>query len=288
MKNLKNNLIITIINLILLVYIINNYKNMDIFKEKIDSIYSREGLIEVKIIVTICFIILIYLIYKFFKYLSKITNINIINFFILLILIKILLINYKLESNHKISNKTKSLEDAIRDCNSYDIILFRSYHSYDFPELLFYRWLHSLTSDFYSGHVGIIYKENNKVYVIESTESFFDSHFDKKYKNGVVLNELEKYINEYDGNVYICHNNIHKYKTNEELYSVAYKYKDYVFNENNIGCVNLVKKIFSELDIISDKYQNSFFLPYSFTCRDKYKIKYEDYGKYCIKKYYKY
>lgn len=289
MKNNKyfsiRNLSLIMINVILLLYIYFNRDKMDIFKEKTDAIISKKGLVAVKIWVPILFVILMYIFIKMVIYISNILKVKWILLFICILFVMVIWIDYKLRTNHLISFERKSLKDAIRDCNSYDLVLFRLYHTEDVPELLFYRWFHSLISELYSGHIGIIYKENGKVYVIETTDTFYLSHFDQKYKNGVMLNDFESYVKKYDGNVYICHNNIHKFKNNQELYECAYKYKDLNFFDNGIGCVNLVHNIFSELNIIMENKDIISPLPFSFTKKDIYKINYEDWGKYCIKKY---
>ncbi len=285
MKSKNNNLNISIIilNLILFFYLIYNFNHMEIFKEKIDYVISNEGLIYVKILMLVFTILIISIFYYICSYISKKLNMSKINISILIIFISLFMIDYKLDSNLKISDKKKDLKDAIKDCNSFDIILFRSYHSYDIPELFFFRYLHSLISDRYSGHIGIIYKEKGKVYVIESTETFFNSHFDGKYKNGVILNEFEEYIKGYDGNVYICHNNIHKYYDQNKLLEISKKYKDLLFGENGFGCVHYINKIFSELDIIKDNCKTKRKLPYTFINKDIYKFNYENLGIYKIK-----
>jgi hypothetical protein len=274
---------IYLFNIIGILYILNQYQKMDIFKEKIDFIISPEGLYLVKVITTLFVLILFYFIYKLFKNISKKLNMNIIHLWITFLIIFIIWVNYKLETNHKISNQKKNIEEVLKDCNSYDIVLFRSYHSYDIPELFFYRWFHSLISDYYCGHIGIIYKEDGKTYVIESTESFYKSLFDHKKKNGVILNDFTSYVENYDGNIFIIHNNIHKYKSNKELYNIALKKKNHSFNEKGMSCVGLIKYIFQELDLF---FQNEYFLlPYSFTQKEKYKINYENLGVFCLKKY---
>jgi hypothetical protein len=152
--------------------------------------------------------------------------------------------------------------------------LYRSYHSYDIPELFFYRYLHSLVSNFYFAHIGIIIKENNKTHILECAEDVFKSNLTNTYKNGVQYFEAHKRINNYDGRVYLVKNNLQDFITKKDkIFDFIEKYKNITFLENNLGCITFIIKFLEYFKLLKNKIL--FMLPYSFTNKDIYKVDYK-------------
>ena len=248
----QNNYIITTLIILIIfieiIYLIFFCK--ELFKEKIDYIVSNEGNVYVKII-SVCLIILFFLIICYFtKYIEKKYNIFFIYTFILIILSLLLIIENKLKTNVQFSNITGDINEVLNNTTTGDFILFRSYHSYDIPDLFFYRYLSALYSNVFFGHIGIIININNKPYILECDDEFFKSEITNKRKNGVIYHKAYDRINNYYGNVYICKNNIEKFIDNNDIINFMEKYKNISFLENNISCVIFI----TPLDISNADY----------------------------------
>jgi hypothetical protein len=273
LKSMKinNNLIVVLLIIIEIIYIIFNCK--ELFKEKIDHVVSNEGNVFMKIISVCIMIIILTIIYYFTKYIEKKYNINFINTFILTILSLLILIEYKLNTNVYFSNITSDLNEVLKKSTTGDFILFRSYHSYDIPELFFYRYLNALFSNYFFGHIGIIINNDNKPYILECTEDFFESELTNKKKNGVVYHKAYDRINNYEGTVYICRNNLEKFIKKDKIFDFIEKYKNISFLENNIGCITFLIKFLEYFKLL--KTEITFMLPYEFINKDIYKIHYK-------------
>jgi hypothetical protein len=241
-----------IILLIIFIEIIYLIYSKEILSEKIDHIYSNEGFKSLKIISTIFIIFLIIIIYYISKYIEKVYKINKYVCILFIIITFLSLIEYKLSTNINYSNVTNNIDDEIDKLTTGDFVLFRSYHSYDIPELFFYRCISSLFSKIYFGHIGIIIKINNISYILESTEDYYNCEYSKKYKNGFILHKAYNRIKNYDGRIYISKNNLHEYINNDQIYTFCEKYKDLSFN--NIGCCKFVITFLYHCNIIKYNY----------------------------------
>lgn len=248
----------------------------ELFKEKIDYILSFEGNVYVKIFSVFLFILFFLIIYYFTKYIEKEYNIFFLYTFILIILSFLLLIEIKLKTNVNFSNKTGDINEVLNNTTTGDFILFRSYNSYDIPELFFYRYLNALYSKVFFGHIGIIINNNNEPYILECTEDFFKSEITNKKKNGVIYHKAYNRINDYYGNVYICKNNIEKFIDNNDIINFMEKYKNISFLENNISCVIFIKKFLEYFNLLNIK--SYFMLPYDFINKEIYNIDYKPNG----------
>jgi len=266
-----NNIIILFIIIISIYLFINNN---EIFKEKIDYIYSHEGNKTVKILSCIIIILLLFIIYYIGYYIENNFKINKFIIITLIIIIIIIFIEYKLSSNLRYSSIESNLDDVLSKTTTGDFILFRSYHSYDIPELFFYRYCNAIFSDIFFGHIAMIIKINNIAYILECTEDYYYCEYSKCKKNGVIFIKAYDKIKNYYGRVYLSRNNLEKYINNNYIYKFLDKYKNYSFLENNITCITLFLNFFNELNILKKKY--NFILPYYFTKKNIYKINYNN------------
>jgi hemin uptake protein HemP len=270
MINYYNIFILSII-FIQLIYIFFN--SSELFSEKIDYIISHEGNMHIKFISILLITIFIISIYYFINFIKKKYNINKLILYIFIILTFIIIIEYKLSTNKYLSNIENSIEEALNKSTTGDFILFRSYHTYDIPELFFYRYLNSLSSQVFFGHIGIIIKKNGVSYIMESTEDYYNCEINNKYKNGFIFHKAYNRIKDYSGRVYLCRNNLEKFIDNNKINNFINKYKNINFLENNIACIKLIILFLYDCNIL--KYNYSFLRLYSFISDDIYKIKYE-------------
>ena len=265
-----NSLILCII-FIQLIYIFFN--STEIFSEKIYSIISHEGSIKIKFISILLLIIFITSIYYFINFINNKYNVNKIILSIFIISIFMIITEYKLSTNKYLSNIENSIEDALNKSTTGDFILFRSYHTYDIPDLFFWRFLNPISSEIFFGHIGIIIKKDGVPYIMECADDYNKCIINNKYKNGFIFHKAYDRIKDYTGRVYLCRNNLEKFIDNEKIDVFVNKYKKISFLENNIGCVKLIIEFLYDCNIL--KYNYIFLRPYSFVSDDIYKIKYE-------------
>ena len=249
------------------------FNSNEIFKEKIDYIISPEGDVGIKILSIILLILFILAIYYLTKYINKHFLIDKIISVIFIILTFTILIEYKLSTNPKFSTIENNITESLSKSTTGDFVLFRSYHSYDIPELFFYRYLHSLFCNIYFGHIGIIVKQNGIPYILECTEDYFKSELNNDHKNGVIYHKAYDRIQKYNGTVYLSRNNIDKFIDNDKITEFMEKYKNYTFLEKNVGCVGFVIKFLEYCKLLKNKIM--FMLPYEFTNKEIYKIDYK-------------
>ena len=249
------------------------FNTNELFKEKIDYIISPEGDIRIKILSIILLILFILAIYYLIKYINKLFFIDKIILFIFIILTITIMIEYKLSTNPKFSTIENNIIEALKKSTTGDFVLFRSYHSYDIPELLFYRYLQSLFCDVYFGHIGIIIKQNGIPYILECTEDYYKSELNNDYKNGVIYHKAYDRIQKYNGTIHLSRNNIDKFIDNDKINDFMNKYKNYTFLEKNVGCVGFILKFLEYFKLLKNKIM--FMLPDEIMNKEIYKIDYK-------------
>ena len=234
------------------------FREVEYTKEKIDAIISTEGIIHVKIL---CIVLLLTII------IIKIT-LKIPLFRIMLICIILFVIsNENMISTKNLTGKTQT---DIKNFETGDIVLFRSYHSYDLPEYLFYRIFHSLLSYPYMGHVGMVVKNHdNQIYILHSTEDIHWCENLKQEKNGVVLQKFENVMSEYDGLIFVYKTNFSKHISWDSISKLLnkdeqkYNKKLFGLGEGKIGCVENMRRILQHHNILNS-YSILPFLPCHF------------------------
>ena len=248
----KINIVLILIIIIEFIYVFINDNEM--FKEHIDYFYSHEGNINIKVCTSIGIIILLFIIYYITYYIQQKYKINRFILMIFVIITFIIYIECKLSTNIKYSNKCNDIDDILSKCTTGDFLFFRSYHSYDIPELVFYRYLNAILSDTFFGHIGIIIKINNIPYILECTEDYYNCEYSGNNKNGVILHKAYNRIKNYSGRVYLSRNNLDEYITEEDINRFIKKYSNLSFLENNISCVNLIIKLLYECKILKKEF----------------------------------
>ena len=176
------------------------HKN-ELSKEKVDSMFNNKGFIplsfKIVVILLLAFIVTFYIL-AFTQFENKS---NFLFFLFITLLLFFIIINEKLLTNVNIeSNKVKysNIKDEITEG---DLILCRSYHSYNIFELFIFRYLSCLLQNTFFGHIGVVVKDSDgNLKVIHSTY--------KENESGCMSSDLDEYIEKYYGNVYIYKNNL--------------------------------------------------------------------------------
>lgn len=226
------------------------HKN-ELSKEKVDSMFNNKGFIpfsfKIVAILLIAFIITFYIL-AFTQFENK--N-NFLFFLFITLSLFFIIINEKLLTNVNIeSNKVKynNIKDEITEG---DLILCRSYHSYNIFELFIFRYLSCLLQNTYFGHVGIIVRDSdNTLKVIHSTY--------KEDESGVLSQDLDEYIEKYYGNVHVYKNNLQNvnpkildFNENKEFFNI---YKDYKYGlkDNEMACIEFAYEYMKYFDLFKN------------------------------------
>lgn len=226
------------------------HKN-ELSKEKVDSMFNNKGFIpfsfKIVAILLIAFIIIFYIL-AFTQFENK--N-NFLFFLFITLSLFFIIINEKLLTNVNIeSNKVKysNIKDEITEG---DLILCRSYHSFNIFELFIFRYLSCLLQNTFFGHIGVVIKDSDDTLkVIHSTY--------KEDESGVLIQDLDEYIENYYGNVYVYKNNLQNinpkildFNENKEFFNI---YKDYKYGmkENEIACIGFIYEYMKHFDLFKN------------------------------------
>lgn len=155
-----------------------------------------------------------------------------------------LYINYKVATHRNIAEKRKSRQ-ALDELNTGDIILFETPNKIDNYSVL----AGALTIDIC--HVGIIVRENGKLYLLDTDVNDYYCEYSRRIKNGVLLTDLLKRIEEYD-DYYIIQTNLHKYIKREDLFVFIDNYSDKTYMEDGIHCMTFVLLFLHELKFTAE------------------------------------
>ena len=235
---------------LLILYYFLLHKN-ELSKEKVDSMFSNKGFIplsfKIVVILFIAFIITFYIL-AFTQFENKS---NFLFFLFSTLSLFFIIINEKLLTNVNIeSNKVKysNIKDEITEG---DLILCRSYHSFNIFELFIFRYLSCLLQNTFFGHIGVVIKDSDDTLkVIHSTY--------KEDESGVLIQDLDEYIEKYYGNVYIYKNNLQNinpkildFNENKEFFNI-YKDHKYGLKENEIACIGFVYEYMKHFDLFKN------------------------------------
>ncbi len=165
----------------------------------------------IKLIVIVVIILVLILLYVYFKYKK--------NF-----------VNNKVYKYHQIRNKLKTGDIILFSCKEYENFI---------EELKYYARTTLLGSEY--GHVGIIIKDNNKLYVLECISkehagNEYASHFNKKGDGGVRIIDLDILLKEYCN----YHKGMYAVKfinqeiPNKIIFNKLKKYEDMTFEHKSI------------------------------------------------------
>ena len=272
MKNITIYYIIIIFAICLQIYYFLT-NDSEILKEHIDYIISPKGSKYIKLLSTILLFLCILIVFYISSFLQKITRLNKYLIFAFIVITIANCVDFKLKTNVKFSNYEKDLDTALKKSNTGDFVLFRSYHSYDIPELCFFRYFSSLYSDVFFGHIGMIFKKNNEAYIIENTEDEYFCLHHKYVKNGPIIHNANDRIKEYSGRVHLSTNNLHNFVNEDIIYENFKKYEHYHFLQNGLACVTLISNILSDAGIM---HRPAFtYTPSDFVNPKNYKVDYK-------------
>ena len=238
---------ILIIVIVLEIYLLYEKKSsLEIFKIKLYNIFNFNFKFyhTLIIIIILSFIsISIYICYLF--------KINIICYFTLIILYLILYLEYQLDINKSIYKKEVNINNLYETFNTGDIVMF------DIPRKIPSIFHFIPTYFFGMNHIGIIYKINNEMYLLEcdSNDNNY-CHFSKKKKNGVALSKLKDKIYQNESFTFFVKTNIHNYINNETIFEFIKKYSDISYMENNFNCITTIMQFFKETNLLKDANQN--------------------------------
>jgi hypothetical protein len=173
----------------------------EIFQEDIQTLLSYQGSVVAKGIG----IILITIFAIFFA--AVIRHINVFMAFLLASLL-VIWTELSLRSNRYFARETQDLTKALGQAKTGDLVLFRRFQSHDLPEAFFYRWINSWWSRPYFGHIGILVRDSQNIFILHSEhESRFD-HLTQTHKHGVILSPALPLIQDYPGRVHIVPSNL--------------------------------------------------------------------------------
>jgi hypothetical protein len=223
----------------------------ELWKEHIDTVLTSKGSHFVKLVTTVIVMSFGVVLVASATFLERKYKLN--KWVLMICVVSTLLtaISIKLYTNVTFSNNKEELNIALNQARTGDLVFSRCYHSYDIPELIFYRWLSALFSPTFLAHVGIIVKENGKTYILESTEDYHHCEYSKYNKNGVLLNLAESRIQKYEGRVYLCKTNLHEYMKPTDMFSFLDEHKHKRFFEDNLNCVGLISRLFHSCSIFN-------------------------------------
>ena len=261
--------------IIVLIIIFLSINNNQILREKLDNVISNKNSYKVKIL----FFIINLLIYLIAYKISKNNKIHLVIIILLFILI---VTEIKLIPRCKIDDIVE-VNDIVDDLNTGDIILFRAFKSNDITDFFIFRLFASLLTNNFS-HVGIVVKINNKSYIMECSQEYLHCSYSNIIKNGTVIAEPSKRLNEYYGNIYIIKNNLHNYIDNNSILPFFEKYKNCKYLEDLLVCTTFVNKFLYKNNIT--KKNSKIILPSYFIDKNLYNIDYKIYKIYKIKSIY--
>jgi hypothetical protein len=156
-----------------------------------------------------------------------------------------------LNINKRVYEKEININKLYESCNTGDIILYDI--PYEIPDIF-----HIIPTYFFGmNHIGIIYKTNNEIYLLECD---YDNNnycnFSKKRKNGVVLMKLKDRINTNKNCILFVKTNFHNYINNGTIINFVEKYNNVCYMENNFNCITTVIQFFKESNLLKDKSKN--------------------------------
>jgi hypothetical protein len=245
------------------------YKEKITFSNDFYNINNRIHNMSLLFLLCIIFIISEFIIYY--------KNVYSIIFIVILIISVLIIINYKLKTNKKFSNIKRNLQDVLPELNTGDFILYRNYVIDNIFILVASRIISPLISDTYFTHIGMVYKKNDNIYIIENNYYPKKSLLTNQIKTGPTLIDLNMFMNDIDNTrIHIVKNNIHEYININKLNMSLDKYKNYLYYEDGLYCFNYISKLLEENGLLN-KLNKIFIVPNDLLNAKNYKfnIKFE-------------
>lgn len=169
----------------------------------------------------------------------------------LVVLSLLLFLNHKLVVNHGLTNKSKRLDEAMKELKTGDLIIFETPKNLGNYFTLFPVLVINIC------HIGIVVRDKDRVYLLDSVTSEHYCHYSKKIKNGVMLTDFKERIKEWD-DYYIVQTNFRKYIRDSDLFAFIGKYSDKAYMESGINCMTYVLLFLHELKLSAENLFNKF------------------------------
>jgi hypothetical protein len=173
---------------------------------------------------------------------SRIFKIHGLLFAVLVVLSLLLFLNHKLFANHGLTDKSKRLDEAMKELKTGDIIIFET------PKTLGNYFMLVPVLALNICHIGIVVRDKDRLYVLDSDVNDAYCHYSKRTKNGVMLIDFAERIREYDDS-YIIKTNLREYVRDEDLFAFIDKYSDKKYMESGINCMTLILLFLHELKL---------------------------------------
>jgi len=212
---------------------------MTVIKEKVDAIVSKKGSIQVKILVLIVLLILSYFMsWKIFI------------LFFLLLSFYVVVCCKMLEKMDTI--KYNDIKDTIK---TGDIVLFKTNHSYDVPEFLYYRLAPTDLSANMWSHVGLAIRcPKNILYIWEASEDPSWDYMTESSTSGTKLSNFECRVRNYNG--IVAHRKILKPLNDnqiQKIYEAARitktPFKRDLLSDNQLNCAEAINILLQQSGI---------------------------------------
>ena len=260
------NILIFVILVIEILYIVINHKKFVLNRMHIKTMFGHFVLYKVY------FLILIIVMIALLGLLYKVLNINHVLGYLFLLVSLYLYVEYKLSSNHNITNKKKTFEQLKNQIHTGDFII------YETPRRLSDYFCLAPVIFLNLNHIGIWIKDSNgKLYILECDAAPHYCHYSKKMKTGVMLLNVEERLKEYD-DYYLIKTNLHKYIHETDVYRFMEKYKSKDYMEDKLNCITLVLAFLKSLRLIKEHLvpPNPLYVEYQFLLDpDNYTKKYD-------------
>jgi hypothetical protein len=139
------------------------------------------------------------------------------------------------------------MEDMLIQCKTGDLIL------YDFPYS--FRQVEELITPYTLGihHLGIIVKENDKLYLLECESIPHYCLYSKKVKDGLIMFDLEKRLQESNNtNLFFVKTNLFKHMHHNDVYDHIEKYKEHSYMDRGLNCITNYSLLLEQKNLLTD------------------------------------
>jgi hypothetical protein len=158
-----------------------------------------------------------------------------------------------LRSNVTFAPRTTDARGATLAAKHGDLVLFRSYDSYDVPEVLLYRHVNALTSRRFFGHIGLVVVVGGGKYVLESSEDRHWSELTGGVKNGVILQGFAQRVGRFQGRVHLVPTSLGAHMADESTlraYLRRMRHVGFVTWKGGISCLFLMRDVLSAFGLL--------------------------------------
>jgi hypothetical protein len=206
-------------------------------------------------------IIMIILLYTLFIDIKKSSRTNKI-FVISTILLIAFYINENLVETRNIKSIKVKYADLYNRVNTGDIYVSNWRGPRNFIEYILYFLFLAIYQDKFFTHVGIIYKYNQELYIIEYTGLKFKTLIDANLKSKVHVTKFDdsreqKAVYEKDYKSYYIYNtNLFKYINEQKLFESVEKYRDSDTLKEGLNCSNFIYNVLVENGVFKEKYND--------------------------------